>query len=64
MTIAAGNATETGSFAISVLLISGTIHTGPMFDMARELFAVIAEGLESPDDGHDRLLLPKLLFFG
>jgi len=36
-----------------------TIYTGPVFDMARQQFAVIADYLEIPDDERDRLLLPK-----
>lgn len=36
-----------------------TIYTGPVFDMAREQFYVIADYLEIPPDERDRLLYPK-----
>ncbi|HEY6434192.1 MAG TPA: Glu/Leu/Phe/Val dehydrogenase [Acetobacteraceae bacterium] len=36
-----------------------TIYTGPVFDMAREQFQVIADYLEIPADERDRLLYPK-----
>jgi glutamate dehydrogenase (NAD(P)+) len=36
-----------------------TIYTGPMFDMARQQFHVIADHLEIPHDERDRLLYPK-----
>jgi len=36
-----------------------TIYTGPVFDMAREQFQVIADYLEIPLDERDRLLFPK-----
>ncbi|HUN41808.1 MAG TPA: Glu/Leu/Phe/Val dehydrogenase [Acetobacteraceae bacterium] len=36
-----------------------TIYTGPVFDMAREQFQVIADYLEIPFDERDRLLFPK-----
>jgi glutamate dehydrogenase (NAD(P)+) len=36
-----------------------TIYTGPVFDMARQQFEVIADYLEIQDDERDRLLLPK-----
>jgi glutamate dehydrogenase (NAD(P)+) len=36
-----------------------TIYTGPMFDMARQQFQVIADHLEIPCDERDRLLYPK-----
>ena len=36
-----------------------TLFTGPVFDMARQQFHVIADHLEIPDDERDRLLLPK-----
>jgi glutamate dehydrogenase (NAD(P)+) len=36
-----------------------TIYTGPVFDMARDQFQVIADYLEIPADERDRLLLPK-----
>lgn len=36
-----------------------TIYTGPVFEMARTQFNVIADYLEVPDDERDRLLYPK-----
>ncbi len=36
-----------------------TIYTGPVFDMARDQFQVIADYLEIPADERDRLLYPK-----
>jgi glutamate dehydrogenase (NAD(P)+) len=36
-----------------------TIYTGPVFEMARQQFAVIADYLEIPQDERDRLLYPK-----
>ncbi|MBN8899539.1 MAG: glutamate dehydrogenase [Rhodospirillales bacterium 69-11] len=36
-----------------------TIYTGPVFDMARTQFQVIADYLEIPQDERDRLLYPK-----
>ncbi|HEX5327490.1 MAG TPA: Glu/Leu/Phe/Val dehydrogenase [Acetobacteraceae bacterium] len=36
-----------------------TIYTGPVFEMARQQFAVIADYLEIPADERDRLLYPK-----
>lgn len=36
-----------------------TIYTGPVFEMAREQFQVIADYLEIPPDERDRLLFPK-----
>jgi len=36
-----------------------TIYTGPVFDMARQQFQVIADYLEVPLDERDRLLFPK-----
>jgi glutamate dehydrogenase (NAD(P)+) len=36
-----------------------TIYTGPVFDMARRQFQVIADHLEIPEDERDRLLYPK-----
>ena len=36
-----------------------TIYTGPVFDMARQQFHVIADHLEIPADERDRLLYPK-----
>ena len=36
-----------------------TIYTGPVFDMARDQFHVIADYLEIPPDERDRLLYPK-----
>jgi glutamate dehydrogenase (NAD(P)+) len=36
-----------------------TIYTGPVFEMARTQFHVIADYLEIPADERDRLLLPK-----
>jgi glutamate dehydrogenase (NAD(P)+) len=36
-----------------------TIYTGPVFDMARQQFQVIADHLEIPHDERDRLLYPK-----
>ncbi len=36
-----------------------TIYTGPVFDMARAQFQVIADYLEIPADQRDRLLYPK-----
>src|ERR1700759_4671125 len=35
------------------------IYTGPVFDMARQQFQVIADHLEIPHDERDRLLYPK-----
>ena len=36
-----------------------TIYTGPVFEMARDQFHVIADYLEIPSDERDRLLFPK-----
>jgi glutamate dehydrogenase (NAD(P)+) len=36
-----------------------TLYGGPVFDMARKQFHVIADHLGIPDDERDRLLLPK-----
>jgi glutamate dehydrogenase (NAD(P)+) len=36
-----------------------SIYTGPVFEMARDQFQVIADYLEIPQDHRDRLLLPK-----
>jgi glutamate dehydrogenase (NAD(P)+) len=36
-----------------------TIYTGPVFDMARQQFHVIADHLDIPHDERDRLLYPK-----
>jgi len=36
-----------------------SIYTGPVFDMARDQFQVIADYLEIPEDQRDRLLYPK-----
>lgn len=36
-----------------------TLFTGPVFEMARTQFKVIADHLEIPEDERDRLLLPK-----
>ncbi|HET6184788.1 MAG TPA: Glu/Leu/Phe/Val dehydrogenase [Acetobacteraceae bacterium] len=36
-----------------------TIYTGPVFEMARDQFNVIADYLEIPADQRDRLLFPK-----
>ena len=36
-----------------------TIYTGPVFDMARTQFGIIADHLEIPADERDRLLYPK-----
>ncbi|HTB45712.1 MAG TPA: Glu/Leu/Phe/Val dehydrogenase dimerization domain-containing protein, partial [Acetobacteraceae bacterium] len=36
-----------------------TIYTGPVFEMARAQFQVIADHLEIPFDERDRLLFPK-----
>ena len=36
-----------------------TIYTGPVFEMARQQFRVIADHLEIPDDERDRVLFPK-----
>jgi glutamate dehydrogenase (NAD(P)+) len=36
-----------------------TIYTGPVFEMARTQFHVIADHLDIPTDERDRLLLPK-----
>jgi glutamate dehydrogenase (NAD(P)+) len=36
-----------------------TIYTGPVFDMARQQFEVIADYIEVPQDERDRLLYPK-----
>ncbi len=36
-----------------------TIYTGPVFEMARTQFGLIAEHLEIPHDERDRLLYPK-----
>ncbi|MDB5366945.1 MAG: Glu/Leu/Phe/Val dehydrogenase [Rhodospirillales bacterium] len=36
-----------------------TIYTGPVFEMARQQFQVIADYLEIPHDERDRLLYPK-----
>ena len=36
-----------------------TLFSGPVFDMAREQFRLIADHLNIPDDERDRLLMPK-----
>ena len=36
-----------------------TVYSGPVFDMAVNQFAVIADHLSIPSDERDRLLLPK-----
>ena len=36
-----------------------TIYSGPVFEMARQQFQVIADHLEIPHDERDRLLYPK-----
>jgi glutamate dehydrogenase (NAD(P)+) len=36
-----------------------TIYTGPVFEMARRQFAVIADYLQMPEDERDRVLYPK-----
>ena len=36
-----------------------TIYSGPVFEMARQQFQVIADHLEIPRDERDRLLYPK-----
>ena len=36
-----------------------TIYTGPVFEMARQQFQVIADHLEIPNDERARLLYPK-----
>ena len=36
-----------------------SLFTGPVFDMAREQFHVIADHLQIPEDERERLLLPK-----
>ena len=36
-----------------------TIYTGPVFDMARQQFQVIADHIGMPEDQRDRLLYPK-----
>lgn len=36
-----------------------TIYTGPVFDMARQQFEVIADHLEMPEDERNHLLYPK-----
>jgi len=36
-----------------------TLYTGPVFEMARQQFQVIADYLEIPSDERDRLLYPK-----
>ena len=36
-----------------------TIYSGPVFDMARQQFQVIADHLEIPPDERERLLYPK-----
>jgi glutamate dehydrogenase (NAD(P)+) len=36
-----------------------TIYTGPVFEMARQQFQVIADHLEIPEDERDRVLYPK-----
>ena len=36
-----------------------TIYSGPVFDMARQQFQVIADHLDIPHDERDRLLYPK-----
>ena len=38
---------------------SGSVYSGPVFDMARAQFQVIADHLEIPADERDRLLYPK-----
>ena len=38
---------------------SGTIYTGPVFDMAREQFHIVADYLGIPPGERDRLLYPK-----
>jgi glutamate dehydrogenase (NAD(P)+) len=39
--------------------MSMTIYTGPVFEMARQQFHVLADHLEIPNDERDRLLYPK-----
>lgn len=36
-----------------------SVYTGPVFDMARQQFSVIADHLDIPEDLRERLLLPK-----
>ncbi len=36
-----------------------TIYTGPVFEMACQQFAVIADHLEIPEDERSRILYPK-----
>ena len=36
-----------------------SIYTGPVFDMARTQFRVVADHLHIPEDERDRLLYPK-----
>jgi glutamate dehydrogenase (NAD(P)+) len=36
-----------------------TIYSGPVFDMARRQFEIIADRIEIPEDERDRLLYPK-----
>jgi len=36
-----------------------TIYTGPVFEMAKKQFGVVADHLEIPEDERDRLLYPK-----
>ncbi len=36
-----------------------TLYSGPVFEMARQQFHVIADHLEIPEDERDRLLFPK-----
>ena len=36
-----------------------TVYSGPVFDMAVNQFAVIADHLSIPTDERDRILLPK-----
>jgi glutamate dehydrogenase (NAD(P)+) len=38
---------------------SATIYTGPVFDMARQQFEVIADHIGIPEDERDRILYPK-----
>ena len=35
------------------------IYSGPVFDMARQQFQVIADHIGMPEDERDRLLYPK-----
>ena len=36
-----------------------SLYSGPVFEMAREQFHVIADHLAIPEDDRDRLLYPK-----